>query len=168
MERQTFPLFRNLGGGQFVEFTNSAGIAMETAGMSGRANGIVDLDNDGLKDLFVARSNVSDNVALFSPRKYEEPNAVFRNLGKGNFKNMSDTAGEGFQKAAVHPRVAFGDLDNDGRIDAVVSVLNGQAKIFHNTTRNSNHWLPLKLDGRKSNRMGIGAKIRLTGADGSV
>jgi hypothetical protein len=62
----------------------------------------------------------------------------------------------------------LGDLDNDGRVDAVVSVLNGPAKIFHNTTRNGNHWILLKLRGTESNRMGIGAKIRLTAADGSV
>ena len=64
--------------------------------------------------------------------------------------------------------MALGDLDNDGRVDAVVSVLNGPAKIFHNTTRNGNHWILLKLRGTESNRMGIGAKIRLTAADGSV
>jgi hypothetical protein len=61
----------------------------------------------------------------------------------------------------------LGDLDNDGRMDAVVTVLNGQAKIFHNTTRNGNHWILLKLSGSVSNRMGIGAKIRVTTADGS-
>jgi hypothetical protein len=62
--------------------------------------------------------------------------------------------------------VAFGDLDNDGRVDAVVSVLNGQAKIFHNITASGNHWILLKLTGRKSNRMGIGARLRLVTDDG--
>jgi len=168
IEKQSFPLFRNLGHGQFVDYTALAGLALETAEMSGWANGIVDLDNDGWKDLFVARSNVSDNVALFEPRRYEEPNAVFRNLGKGKFQNVSASVGASFQVPAVHRGVAFGGLDNDGRIDAVVSVLNGRARIFHNTTRNANHWLLLKLVGTKSNRMGISAKVRLTAADGSV
>jgi hypothetical protein len=81
---------------------------------------------------------------------------------------VSATAGTDFQIPGAHRGVAFGDLDNDGRIDAVVSVLNGPAKIFHNTTQNGNHWILLKLTGTKSNRMGIGAKIRLTAADGSV
>jgi hypothetical protein len=136
--------------------------------MSGWSNAIVDLDNDGWKDLFVARSNVMDNVALFSLRKYEEPNTIFRNLGNGKFQDVSATAGAAFQIPAVHRGAAFGDLDNDGRMDAVVSVLNGAAKVFHNTSAGGNHWLLLKLTGVKSNRMGIGAKIRVTAADGSV
>jgi enediyne biosynthesis protein E4 len=171
IEKQTFPLFLNLGHGQFSESTAVAALAMDTFEMSGWGNAIADLDNDGWKDLFVARSNVDENVHLFSPRTFEEPNSVFRNLGaagNGKFKNVSATAGPGFQLAGAHRGLAFGDLDNDGRIDAVVSVLNGHAKIFHNTTQNANHWIMLKLSGTKSNRMGIGAKIRLTAADGSV
>jgi hypothetical protein len=69
---------------------------------------------------------------------------------------------------SVNRGAAFGDLDNDGRMDLVVNVLNGKAKVFHNTTRNENHWMLLKLTGVKSNRMGIGAQIRLTKPDGSV
>ncbi|MGA2588669.1 MAG: CRTAC1 family protein [Bryobacteraceae bacterium] len=168
MEKQTFPLYRNLGHGQFEEDTSMAGLGMTTAAMSGWSNAIVDLDNDGWKDLFVARSNVIDNVALFSPRQYEEPNAIFRNLGNGKFENVSATAGAAFQLPAANRGAAFGDLDNDGRMDLVVSVLNGNAKIFHNTSPGGNHWLLLKLAGTKSNRMGIGAKIRVTAADGSV
>lgn len=162
MEQQTFPLFRNSGRGQFVERTSVAGLSLETAGMSGWANGIVDLDNDGWKDLFVARSNVSDNVAMFSSRLYEESNAVFRNLGTGKFQNVSTSAGPDFQVPGAHRGIAFGDLDNDGRMDAVVTVLNGQAKVFHNVSGNGNHWLLFELLGRKSNRMGIGARIRVT------
>jgi len=168
LEKQTFPFYKNLGDGQFNDATGYAGLGLETGSMSGWSNGIFDLDNDGWKDLFVARGNVLDNVELFSPRHREEPNTVFRNLGNGKFRNVSTTAGGDFQKAAVHRGTAFGDLDNDGRIDVVVTVLNGPTEIYHNTTRNSNHWLLLNLRGTKSNRMGIGAKIRLTAADGSV
>jgi enediyne biosynthesis protein E4 len=167
VENESFPLFRNVGGGQFVEETLSAQLAV-TRTMSGWGNGIFDFDNDGWKDLFVARSNVLDNVAQFANRKYEEPNSVLRNLGNGKFQDVSSEAGPDFQVAAAHRGVAFGDLDNDGRIDAVVTVLNGPLKYFHNISKNSNHWISLKLVGKKSNRMGLGAKVRITGEDGKV
>jgi hypothetical protein len=168
IEKQTFPLFRNLGQGRFAVKTTAAGLGMDTFEMSGWGNGIADFDNDGWKDLFVARANVDENVHLFSPRTFEEPNALFRNLGSGKFENVSAAAGPDFQLAAGHRGLALGDLDNDGRMDAVVTVLNGPAKIFHNTTKNGNHWILLKLSGTESNRMGIGAKLRVTTADGSV
>jgi hypothetical protein len=168
IEKQTFPLFKNLGNGQFSEATSMAGLGLATAEMSGWSNAIVDLDNDGWKDLYVARSNVIDNVALFTQRQYAETNTVFRSLGTGRFQDVTSTTGPAFQKPSVNRGAAFGDLDNDGRIDLVVNVLNGKAKVFHNTTRNENHWVLLKLTGVKSNRMGIGAQIRLTAENGSM
>jgi hypothetical protein len=167
LENQTFPLFVNSLRGFFDDRTARAGLAA-TAEMAGWSNAIVDLDNDGWKDLIVARSNVMDNIAAFSHRAYEEPNAVFRNLGNGRFENVSATAGAAFQVPAAHRGLAVGDLDNDGRMDVVVSVMNGEAKVFHNITRNGNHWLLLQLTGTKSNRMGLGARIKLTTSDGAV
>ena len=79
---------------------------------------------------------------------------------------LAQAAGASFQVPSAHRGLAFGDLDNDGGMDAVVSVLNGAAKVFHNTTRNQNHWLLIKLSGTKSNRMGIGAQIHITTEDG--
>ncbi len=168
IEKQTFPLFKNLGHGQFAESTAMAGLGLATAEMSGWSDAIVDLDNDGWKDLYVARSNVLDNVAQFTQRPYGEPNTAFRNLGNGKFQDVTSTAGPAFQLPSVNRGAAFGDLDNDGRMDLVVNVLNGKAKVFHNTTRNDNHWLLLKLTGVKSNRMGLGARIRVTSEDGSM
>ncbi len=165
IEKESFPLFVNLGKGQFADKTSAAGLGRDTYEMSGWSNAIVDLDNDGWKDLMVARSNVQDSIALYSPRQYEEPVTVFRNLGTGRFQNVTATAGAASDKRA-HRGLATGDLDNDGRMDAVVSVLNGQARVLHNTTQNANHWILLKLTGTKSNRMGIGAKVKLTTADG--
>jgi hypothetical protein len=163
---ELFPLFINRGGGEFEDATVSSGLAWATQGMAGWSNAIVDLDNDGWKDLFAARSNVLDPV-LASARSYKEPNAVFRNLGNGKFQDVSAMAGAAFQVPALHRGTAIGDLDNDGRMDAVVSVLNGPAKLFHNITKNNNHWILLELHGTKSNRMGIGAQIRLTTPGGA-
>jgi len=140
-----------------------------TTDMSGWGNGMADFDNDGWKDLFVARANVMDNIGAVNPaRHYPEPNTIFRNLGQGKFQNVSATAGPDFQKEAAHRGVAFGDLDNDGRIDMVVSVLNGPAELFHNISETGNHWILLRLVGTKSNRMAIGAQVKLTAGDGSV
>lgn len=168
VDREGFPLEIDTGKGDFVDMTVASGLAI-TTDMSGWGNGMVDLDNDGWKDLFVARANVMDNIGEANPaRRYPEPNTVFRNIGKGRFQDVSATAGPDFQREAAHRGVAFGDLDNDGRIDMVVSVLNGPAELFHNISDTGNHWILLKLVGTKSNRMGIGAQIKLTAADGTV
>jgi hypothetical protein len=168
IEKQTFPLFKNLGHGQFAEATAMAGLGLSTAEMSGWSNGIVDLDNDGWKDLYVARSNVLDNIAQFTQRSYAEPNTIFRNLGTGKFQDVTPTSGPALQLPSANRGAAFGDLDNDGRMDLVVNVLNGKAKVFHNTTRSDHHWVLLKLTGVKSNRMGLGAQIRLTADNGAI
>lgn len=167
LEKQTFPLFARVGT-SFEDATARAGLAAQTSGMAGWSNAIADLDNDGWKDLVVARSHATDNIALFSQRAYEEPNAVFRNLANGRFQNVSATAGSGFLKPAAHRGLAIGDLDNDGRLDFVISVLNGPVQVYRNSTSNTNHWLLCKLTGTKSNRMGIGARVRVTAPDGSI
>jgi len=167
VEREEFPLFINTGG-DFVDMTVASGLT-GTVNMSGWSNGVFDFDNDGWKDLFVSRSNVLDNISVLKPaRHYSEPNSVFRNLGNAKFVDVSALAGPDFQLEAPHRGAAFGDLDNDGRIDVVVSVLNGPAKILHNLSEKANHWILLKLVGTRSNRLGIGAQIRLQALDGSV
>jgi len=166
VEYETFPLYQNIGDGNFEDVTLRAGLG-STARMSGWGNGIADFDNDGWKDLFVARSEVLDTISLHAPsRSYPEPNTVFRNLGSGKFEDVSATAGPDFQNKAPHRGVAFGDIDNDGRIDMVVSVLGGAAKLLHNITGGNNHWILLNLIGTKSNRMAIGAQIRIVTEDG--
>ena len=166
VEREEFPLLVNRGKGEFDDETVSSGLA-KTNDMSGWGNGIFDFDNDGWKDLFVARANVMDNISVLNPaRKYEEPNTIFRNLGNGKFADVTSESGA-TRIAGAHRGAAFGDLFNEGRIDAVVSVENGATKVFRNVSQNSNHWILLKLTGTKSNRMGIGAQIKLTAEDGS-
>jgi len=166
VEHQSFPLLINSGHGDFDDLTWASGLQATTE-MSGWGNGIYDFDNDGWKDLFVARANVLDNISELIPsRKYPESNSIFRNLENGKFQEVSAAAGPDFQLEAAHRGAAFGDLDNDGRVDVVVSVLGGQVKLFHNISDTGNHWVLLKLVGTKSNRMGIGAQIHITTEDG--
>jgi hypothetical protein len=169
IEHETFPLYLNHGAGNFSDSTAMAGLALATANMSGWGNGTFDFDNDGWKDLFVARSNVVDNIsAVYPNRHYTEPNSIFRNMRNGRFDDVSSLAGTDFQLEAAHRGVAFGDFDNDGRIDMVVTVLGGRVKLFRNITKNDNHWILLRLVGTKSNHMAIGAQIQITTEDGNA
>ena len=166
-ELETFPLFQNRGGGIFFDVTGRSGLAKSTLVMSGWSNGVADFDNDGWKDLFVARSNVLDNIAEFSTRSYEEPNSVFRNLGNMRFEDVTAQAGPDMQAAAAYRGAVIGDLFNDGRLDVVVTVLNGKAKILKNVTDSANNWIAFQLVGQKSNRMAIGAHLKITTEDGA-
>ena len=167
IENETFPLFINEGKGLFRNAGQQSQLANLTRPMSGWSNGIVDLDNDGWKDLVVARSNVLDNIGEVSRHfKYEEPNAVFRNLGNGQFEDVSATAGADFTLPAPHRGLAYGDLNNDGRMDLVVTSLGGPVSVLRNVTQRGNHWILLRLVGTKSNRMGLGAQIRVITDDG--
>jgi len=166
-ELETFPLFRNRGNGIFLDVTGRSRLAQPTLEMSGWSNAVADFDNDGLKDLFVARGNVLDNIAEFSNRTYAEPNSIFRNLGKMMFEEVTAQAGPDMQVAAPYRGAAVGDLFNDGHMDLVVTVLNGKARILRNVSSNTNNWVAFKLVGTKSNRMAIGAQLKVTTEDGN-
>ena len=166
-ELETFPLFRNRGDGIFIDVTGRSGVARPTLEMSGWSNGVADFDNDGLKDLFVARGNVLDNIAEFSTRTYAEPNSIFRNLGKMTFADVTAWTGPSMQVAAPYRGGVIADLFNDGHMDLVVTALNGKARILRNVTANGNNWIAFQLEGTKSNRMGIGAQVKITMEDGS-
>jgi hypothetical protein len=166
LEKETFPLFIYAGDMLFDDATIRTGVGWGTMKMSGWGNGIYDFDNDGWKDLFVARGHVLANPEKILAWPRPQPNSVFSNLGNGKFEDVSATAGADFLVPRVHRCVAFGDLFNDGRIDAVVSSLGAHLQVFRNITQNQNHWIELKLRGTKSNRMGIGARVKIVGSDG--
>jgi len=165
---ETFPLFRNEGNGFFSAETYKAGIGFRSFKMSGWGNGIRDFDNDGYKDLFSANSHVSENADIDPQQHYRQANAVFRNLRNGTFRDVTSEAGPAMQAHAAHRGCAFGDLNNDGKIDAVVSVIGGPAELLYNTSTGSNHWILIQTIGVKSNRDGIGTRIKLTGESGLV
>ena len=167
MVGDTFPLFLNRGRG-FFDATSSSGIARATAGITGWGSGIFDFDNDGDKDLFAACSSILDNSEEVDHLPAALPNMVLRNLGDGKFANVSAQAGPSFAIPAKHRGVAFGDLNNDGKIDAVVVTQNASPEIFLNRSPAPNHWLILKLNGTKSNRDGLGARIALSAAGGKA
>jgi enediyne biosynthesis protein E4 len=163
IENETFPLFVNRGGGQFQNVTQRSRLTQLTRLMSGWLNGVVDLDNDGWKDLVVARGNVMDNIDSVSRHfHYAEPNAVLRNLGNARFEDVSASAGSDFTRPAPNRGLAYGDLDNDGRIDLVITALGAPARILYNKTDTHNHWIILRLKGVRTNRMGLGARIQIT------
>jgi hypothetical protein len=157
----TFPLYRNGGGGTFDDVTAASGLAAATKRSTAWGIGIHDFDNDGLKDLFTAGGDILDNADLIVHRPAALPDLVYRNLGAMHFATVSVTQPE---HPAEHRGAAFGDLNGDGRIDVMVSTLNGPPEILINRTHNRNHWIELQLIGTKSNRDGLGAKIKLTAA----
>lgn len=158
LNRQTFPLFRNSGDGLFEDMTARSGLHGFTVSRSGWANAFLDFDNDGLTDLFVAGSHVNDLAEDFENAAYLQPNAVFRNIGRGSFEDVSDAAAD-FRPAA-HRGAAFADFDGDGRVDVVVSAIGSPAELWHNQTETVNRWLAVRLIGTASNADGIGAWVR--------
>jgi hypothetical protein len=155
---ETFPLFRNLGKGGFTDAGYPSRLASLTVKHSGWGLGLFDFNNDGWKDLFTANSHVNDLVEKFEPAVYREKNSVYANTG-GTFRDVSDEAGLSPVKA--HRGAAFGDFNGDGRIGVVVSSLGETAELWENVSPGAQHWIELHLVGNKSNRDGIGARVRV-------
>ena len=162
----TFPFYRNLGNGQFEDVTDKTGLAAMTTRFTAWGTGMFDFDNDGNKDIFTAGSAILDNSMEVNHKPYPLPNGLYRNLGKMVFKDVSAQAGTSFSVPAAHRGAAFGDLNNDGRIDVVVTVLNGEPQLLMNRSPNHNHWIILKLVGVADNRDGLGTKVKITTANG--
>ena len=166
MINDTFPLFRNTRKSPaFEDVTAHSGLAVASRPLTGWGIGLYDFDNDGFKDIFTANAHFPAMEQSLG-REPSLPNSLFRNLGGGRFEDVSKTAGSDFQVIGQHRGIAFADFDNDGHVDTVVTNVNGPARLFHNVTPNSGHWLAIKLTGTRSNRDGIGAKVTVTLPDG--
>jgi len=167
LANQRYAIYRNNRDGSFDYTSYANGIGAMSMLHSGWSLRFLDYDNDGWKDLLIAQGHDLDTVETVSPQlHYREPMLLERNTGK-KFVDVSSVSGSVFHEAWVGRGMAVGDLDNDGRIDAVVSTNGGAAHILLNKTATSNHWITLHLTGHKSNRDGIGAVVKLTTAQGA-
>ena len=165
LDGETFPLYKNTGKGSFTEVTRESGMTKLSLPMAGYSPTIADFDNDGWKDIFVSRGHVqslaSTNLAI------EQPNTVFRNLGGMKFAALTAEAGLTAQPPSRHRGSAVGDLNGDGKLDVVVSAINSPAEIWINLSPGTYHWIEFKLQGAKSNRDGIGARIKVVTKSGA-
>jgi enediyne biosynthesis protein E4 len=169
LANQRYALYQNDGDGSFTYASSAAGIGQMTLSHSGWGVRFFDYDNDGWKDLLIAQGHDMDTIELTSPNlRYREPLLLARNTGHG-FVDVSAQSGDVFRQAWVSRGLAIGDLDNDGRLDAVITTNDGPIHILHNETQTQtqNHWLLLKLVGHKSNRDAIGAEVSVVTAGGS-
>lgn len=166
LDDETFPLYRNTGKGEFEDATRTSGMGPLSLSMAGYSPTIGDFDNDGWKDIFVSRGHVQSLQA--APRiTVEQHNTVFRNLGKMRFAALTAEAGLAAGPARRHRGSAIGDLNGDGRLDTVVSALGAAPEVWMNESPAAAHWLEIQLEGTKSNRDGIGARIRVVTAAGT-
>ncbi len=160
--RDTFTLFVNQRKGFFLDRTFPSAIGLASQGHSGWSTKFLDLDDDGWKDIFVAGSHVVDNVELYNKAaRYKEGSFLYRNTGQGRIEDLSDQVGPDLQVPGAWRGLAVADLDNDGSLELALSQLDGPAVLFVKQGGPPNHWILLDLQGRRSNRDAIGAKVKL-------
>ena len=156
----TANLYRNRGESQFEEAAFSSGIAANTRWL-GWGCGFLDLDRDGWVDIFQVNGHVYPEVnQLEGEARYKQPKVVYRNRGDGSFEDVTSRAGGAMQIPRAGRGAAFGDYDGDGDIDVLVNNVHDRASLYENVSLNDNHWISIRLRGVKSNRSGIGARVR--------
>ena len=166
LDSQLARFYRNTDAKYFDDVTLSSKIGYATYHMSEFGTRFMDYDNDGALDLFMACGHVLDNVHRYkSDVYYAEPKLMFRNTGHGIFENVSDQLGPDFQLPTVGRGAAVGDFDNDGDLDILVSNNGQRPQLLRNDGGNANHWLQTLLIGTKSNRDGVGARVKVTAGD---
>ena len=156
---QSTGLYHNNGKAEFEDVTAKAGLSLERRFISW-GTGLVDFDNDGFPDLFIATGTVYPELEKFYP-KYPAltPRIMFRNQGNGTFLEMGDEAGPGISARHMSRGCAFGDFDNDGDIDILIMNRNEPPSLLRNDAPSGNHWIKVRLEGTKSNRSAIGARL---------
>src|SRR5437867_2672507 len=165
-QRQLSTLYQNHKGVYFDDITRQTGAGTGTYTNVTWGTGLVDLDNDGNRDIFVACGHLIDNVEQFDDTtSYQQRNIVLRNTGQGRFVNVSDRCGDGLLPKLSSRGAAFDDLDNDGDIDVVILNSRGEPTLLRNDSSKANHWIQIQLRGTKSNRDGIAARVALTASD---
>ena len=167
LANQKYALYTNAGDGTFNYSSVSSGLGAITLLHSGWGVRFLDYDNDGWKDLFIVQSHVMDTIQINEPHlRYLESPLLLKNDGGKKFVDVSAQSGEIFQQKWAARGMAVGDIDNDGKVDVVVTSLDGPAWVLHNETATNNHWITLKLVGVKSNRDAIGAQIKISTSQG--
>ena len=167
LANQRYALFNNLKDGSFDYVTSATGLGQISLLHSGWGVRFMDYDNDGWKDLFVAQSHVMDTIQVNEPSlHYREAPLLLHNEEGKKFSDVSAMSGDVFHQQWAARGLATGDLNNDGRLDVVVSSNDGPAWVLLNQTEPFNHWITLNLVGTKSNRDGIGAQVKISTANG--
>ena len=165
-QRELTVLYKNLGDGLFDDVTAATGAAEGTLQHVTWGTGLVDFDNDSDRDVFIACGHLYDNVELFcDTTAYRVRNILLMNTGKGQFVDVSGESGDGMTPKLSSRGVAFDDLDNDGDIDVVILNSRSRPTLLRNDSQNDHHWLQVRLRGRKTNRDGVGARVRVVAGD---
>jgi hypothetical protein len=169
IDHQKYALYRNQHDGMFDDVSDSNGIGEATFLMSGWGLKFFDFDNDGNLDLILANGHPDDHIhERFANVTYEEPLLLFRNTGgayQHRFENISAKAGGAFRQKFSARGLAVGDFDNDGAVDVLIAVNNGDPLLLRNVAAAGNHWLGVHLVGKKANRDAVGAQISWQAGD---